>query len=130
MGIPIEIPPALVPNVNVSRGASFAVADATLLGAPVESVSPYNILHIICLLTHIELISFTRSFEIYSYISLLTPIIKSRLVLFIITYKDLLKINNLFCFNSNNNIDFFFLSDLVDFASTSEEIQSNESKLE
>ncbi|KAG2251487.1 hypothetical protein Bca52824_081623 [Brassica carinata] len=40
MGIPIEIPAALKPNVNVSRGASFAVADATLLGAPVESVSP------------------------------------------------------------------------------------------
>ncbi|KAH0852700.1 hypothetical protein HID58_093772 [Brassica napus] len=39
MGIPIEIPPALVPNVNVSRGASFAVADATLLGAPVESLT-------------------------------------------------------------------------------------------
>ncbi|CAA7018488.1 unnamed protein product [Microthlaspi erraticum] len=37
MGIPIEIPPALRLNVNVSRGASFAVADATLLGAPVES---------------------------------------------------------------------------------------------
>ncbi|KAJ0250496.1 hypothetical protein HA466_0138200 [Hirschfeldia incana] len=39
MQIPIEIPPALVPNVNVSRGASFAVADATLLGAPVESLT-------------------------------------------------------------------------------------------
>ncbi|KAL1218908.1 Inactive GDSL esterase/lipase-like protein 23 [Cardamine amara subsp. amara] len=39
MGIPIEIPAALVPNVNVSRGASFAVADATLLGAPVESLT-------------------------------------------------------------------------------------------
>ncbi|XP_013590746.1 PREDICTED: inactive GDSL esterase/lipase-like protein 23 [Brassica oleracea var. oleracea] len=40
MGIPIEIPAALKPNVNVSRGASFAVADATLLGAPVESNNP------------------------------------------------------------------------------------------
>ncbi|KAF8083818.1 hypothetical protein N665_0750s0006 [Sinapis alba] len=39
MGITIEIPPALVPGVNVSRGASFAVADATLLGAPVESLT-------------------------------------------------------------------------------------------
>jgi phospholipase/lecithinase/hemolysin len=39
MKIPIEIPPALKPNVNVSRGASFAVADATLLGAPVESLT-------------------------------------------------------------------------------------------
>lgn len=39
MGIPNEIPPALKPNVNVSRGASFAVADATLLGAPVESLT-------------------------------------------------------------------------------------------
>ncbi|XP_010462304.1 PREDICTED: inactive GDSL esterase/lipase-like protein 23 [Camelina sativa] len=39
MGIPIEIPAALKPNVNVSRGASFAVADATLLGAPVESLT-------------------------------------------------------------------------------------------
>ncbi|ESQ30015.1 hypothetical protein EUTSA_v10011623mg [Eutrema salsugineum] len=38
MGIPNEIPPALKPNVNISHGASFAVADATLLGAPVESV--------------------------------------------------------------------------------------------
>ena len=59
MGIPIEVPPALVPNVNVSRGASFAVADATLLGAPVESVSPSNFLYIICIFTNIELISFT-----------------------------------------------------------------------
>ncbi|CAL9218899.1 unnamed protein product [Arabidopsis halleri] len=39
MKIPIAIPPALQPNVNVSRGASFAVADATLLGAPVESLT-------------------------------------------------------------------------------------------
>ncbi|CAF2097263.1 BnaA05g14060D [Brassica napus] len=39
MGIPIEIPAAMKPNVNVSRGASFAVADATLLGAPVESLN-------------------------------------------------------------------------------------------
>ncbi|CAA0293455.1 GDSL lipase/esterase [Arabidopsis suecica] len=39
MRIPIVIPPALQPNVNVSRGASFAVADATLLGAPVESLT-------------------------------------------------------------------------------------------
>ena len=46
MGIPIPIPAALKPNVNVSRGASFAVADATLLGAPVESVSP-NFLRIV-----------------------------------------------------------------------------------
>ncbi|XP_010502012.1 PREDICTED: inactive GDSL esterase/lipase-like protein 23 [Camelina sativa] len=43
MGIPIEIPAALKPNVNVSRGASFAVADATLLGAPVESVSQFSV---------------------------------------------------------------------------------------
>ncbi|KAF8089063.1 hypothetical protein N665_0519s0020 [Sinapis alba] len=39
MDIPIPIPAALVPGVNVSRGASFAVADATLLGAPVESLT-------------------------------------------------------------------------------------------
>ncbi|CAN8288050.1 unnamed protein product [Cochlearia groenlandica] len=39
MGIPIKIPAALKPEVDVSRGASFAVADATLLGAPVESLS-------------------------------------------------------------------------------------------
>lgn len=39
MEIPIPIPAALKPGVNVSRGASFAVADATLLGAPVQSVS-------------------------------------------------------------------------------------------
>ncbi|KAL0864214.1 hypothetical protein Bca101_043332 [Brassica carinata] len=39
MGIPIEIPAALKQNVNVSRGASFAVADATLLGAPAESLT-------------------------------------------------------------------------------------------
>ncbi|CAN8303183.1 unnamed protein product [Cochlearia groenlandica] len=39
LGIPNEIPPALKPNVNVTRGASFAVADATLLGFPVESLT-------------------------------------------------------------------------------------------
>ncbi|KFK35669.1 hypothetical protein AALP_AA4G021700 [Arabis alpina] len=39
MRITNEIVPALKPNVNVSRGASFAVADATLLGAPVESMT-------------------------------------------------------------------------------------------
>ncbi|KAF2610593.1 hypothetical protein F2Q70_00013843 [Brassica cretica] len=44
MGIPIPIPAALKPNVNVSRGASFAVADATLLGAPVESQKYFKIL--------------------------------------------------------------------------------------
>lgn len=42
MRIVNEIPPALKPNVNVSRGASFAVEDATLLGTPVESVSPLH----------------------------------------------------------------------------------------
>ncbi|CAA7018489.1 unnamed protein product [Microthlaspi erraticum] len=39
MEIPIPIPPVLRPDVNISRGASFAVADATLLGAPVESLT-------------------------------------------------------------------------------------------
>ncbi|VVB00287.1 unnamed protein product [Arabis nemorensis] len=39
MRIVNEIVPALKPNVNVSRGASFAVADATLLGTPVESLT-------------------------------------------------------------------------------------------
>jgi len=44
MKIPLAIAPALQPNVNVSRGASFAVEGATLLGAPVESVSKLNFL--------------------------------------------------------------------------------------
>lgn len=39
MKIPLAIAPALQPNVNVSRGASFAVEGATLLGAPVESMT-------------------------------------------------------------------------------------------
>ncbi|CAN8321883.1 unnamed protein product [Cochlearia groenlandica] len=39
MEIPIEIQGAYKTGVNVTRGASFAVADATLLGAPVESAT-------------------------------------------------------------------------------------------
>ncbi|VVA97594.1 unnamed protein product [Arabis nemorensis] len=39
MSIPNGIPPALKPGVNVSRGASFAVADASILGSPVESMT-------------------------------------------------------------------------------------------
>ncbi|KAL0715223.1 hypothetical protein Bca4012_064545 [Brassica carinata] len=42
MEILIPIPAALKPGVNVSRGASFAVADATLLGAPVQSLTLYQ----------------------------------------------------------------------------------------
>ncbi|KFK23985.1 hypothetical protein AALP_AAs73856U000200 [Arabis alpina] len=33
------IPPALKPGVNLTRGASFAVADASILGSPVESMT-------------------------------------------------------------------------------------------
>ncbi|CAN6886893.1 unnamed protein product [Brassica oleracea] len=40
MSIPNGIPPALKPGANVSRGASFAVADASILGAPAESGEP------------------------------------------------------------------------------------------
>nr|ACO57702.1 epithiospecifier modifier [Brassica rapa subsp. pekinensis]ACO57706.1 epithiospecifier modifier [Brassica rapa subsp. pekinensis] len=39
MSIPNGIPPALKPGANLSRGASFAVADASILGAPVESMT-------------------------------------------------------------------------------------------
>ncbi|ESQ48563.1 hypothetical protein EUTSA_v10020877mg [Eutrema salsugineum] len=39
MSIPNGIPPALKPDVDLSRGASFAVADASILGAPVESMT-------------------------------------------------------------------------------------------
>lgn len=39
MSIPNGIPPALQPDANVTRGVSFAVADASILGSPVESVS-------------------------------------------------------------------------------------------
>ncbi|CAN7001462.1 unnamed protein product [Brassica rapa subsp. trilocularis] len=39
MSIPNRIPPALKPGANLSRGASFAVADASILGAPVESMT-------------------------------------------------------------------------------------------
>ncbi|KAL1212098.1 GDSL esterase/lipase ESM1 [Cardamine amara subsp. amara] len=39
MSIPNGVPPALKPGVNVSRGVSFAVAGASILGSPVESVS-------------------------------------------------------------------------------------------
>jgi len=37
------LPPVLKPGVDISRGVSFAVADASILGAPVESVSPFSI---------------------------------------------------------------------------------------
>ncbi|CAF1934771.1 hypothetical protein Bca4012_074282 [Brassica carinata] len=39
ISIPNGIPPALKPGANLSRGASFAVADASILGAPVESMT-------------------------------------------------------------------------------------------
>ncbi|ESQ48562.1 hypothetical protein EUTSA_v10020898mg [Eutrema salsugineum] len=39
MSIPNGIPPALKPGVDLSRGASFAVADASILGAPAESMT-------------------------------------------------------------------------------------------
>ncbi|CAN6886909.1 hypothetical protein HID58_068258 [Brassica napus] len=39
MSIPNGIPPALKPGANLSRGASFAVADASILGAPAESMT-------------------------------------------------------------------------------------------
>lgn len=39
MSIPNGIPPALKPGANFSRGASFAVADASILGAPAESMT-------------------------------------------------------------------------------------------
>lgn len=39
MGISHDLPPALKPGVDVSRGASFAVDAATILGAPKDSVS-------------------------------------------------------------------------------------------
>nr|AHD26984.1 ESM1 [Pachycladon enysii]AHD26985.1 ESM1 [Pachycladon enysii]AHD26986.1 ESM1 [Pachycladon enysii] len=42
MSIPNGIPPALKPGVNVSRGASFAVADASILGVPKESQMTLN----------------------------------------------------------------------------------------
>ncbi|KAL0719486.1 hypothetical protein Bca4012_068810 [Brassica carinata] len=42
MSIPNGIPPALKPGVNFSRGASFAVADASILGAPAESMTLYQ----------------------------------------------------------------------------------------
>ncbi|XP_010552198.1 PREDICTED: inactive GDSL esterase/lipase-like protein 23 [Tarenaya hassleriana] len=37
--IPIAVPPALKPDGNFSRGANFAVADASVLGSPPESMS-------------------------------------------------------------------------------------------
>ncbi|KAJ0264034.1 hypothetical protein HA466_0024570 [Hirschfeldia incana] len=39
MSIPNGIPPALKPGADLSRGASFAVADASILGAPAESMT-------------------------------------------------------------------------------------------
>lgn len=39
MTIPNEIPPALKPGADLTRGASFAVADASIRGSPKESVS-------------------------------------------------------------------------------------------
>lgn len=42
MSIPNGIPPALKTGVDLSRGASFAVANASILGSPVESVSPLS----------------------------------------------------------------------------------------
>lgn len=38
MGIPKEIPPVLKTGVDVSRGASFAVADTSILGNSETSV--------------------------------------------------------------------------------------------
>lgn len=43
MGIPKEIPPVFKPGVDVLRGASFAVADASILGSPAESVRPSSL---------------------------------------------------------------------------------------
>ncbi|CAH8381322.1 unnamed protein product [Eruca vesicaria subsp. sativa] len=39
MGITKEIPPVFKPGVDVSRGVSFAVADASILGSPAESIT-------------------------------------------------------------------------------------------
>ncbi|XP_010542360.1 PREDICTED: inactive GDSL esterase/lipase-like protein 23 [Tarenaya hassleriana] len=39
MKIPIPVPAALDPNGNFSRGANFAVADASVLGSPPESMT-------------------------------------------------------------------------------------------
>ncbi|KAJ4916084.1 GDSL esterase/lipase ESM1 [Raphanus sativus] len=39
MSIPKETPPVFKPGVDVSRGASFAVADASILGSPAESIT-------------------------------------------------------------------------------------------
>ncbi|XP_019095378.1 PREDICTED: GDSL esterase/lipase ESM1-like isoform X1 [Camelina sativa] len=40
MSIPNGVPPALKPDANVTRGVSFAVTDASILGSPVESKHP------------------------------------------------------------------------------------------
>ena len=39
MGISHDLPPALKPGADASRGASFAVDSATILGTPKDSVS-------------------------------------------------------------------------------------------
>ncbi|EOA30769.1 hypothetical protein CARUB_v10013912mg [Capsella rubella] len=39
MSIPHGVPPALKPDANVTRGVSFAVADASILGSPAESMT-------------------------------------------------------------------------------------------
>ncbi|XP_010465312.1 PREDICTED: GDSL esterase/lipase ESM1 [Camelina sativa] len=39
MAIPNGVPPALKPDANVTRGVSFAVTDASILGSPVESMT-------------------------------------------------------------------------------------------
>lgn len=44
MGIPHDIPPAFKPGADVSRGASFAVGSASILGSPKESVNSLNYL--------------------------------------------------------------------------------------
>lgn len=45
MSIPNGVPPALNTDANVTRGVSFAVAGASILGSPVESVSLLSLEH-------------------------------------------------------------------------------------
>lgn len=88
MGIPHDLPPALKPGADVSRGASFAVGSASIIGSPKDSVSSHNY--------------FYNLFSIIIYLLINHKVTKVKLIYFLV----------------------------VDSESTSEEIQSDDIKLE
>ena len=60
MGIPHDLPPAFEPGANVSRGASFAVDSASILGTARDSVTFLNYLCIFIMQRTKEVIIFSK----------------------------------------------------------------------